>query len=342
MTKALTRRVQPDERIIVMLGSARQELAAAKKLQDAPRAKRVHDLAAAAERFGRQQQIGQESIDLAHSIKIEALRCLGEIVRESPKNKGAAAGGTKAGSRDAYVVSRDSTPTLADLGIPPKVSALAQKLIDLPETQYEQVRAGTVSVAAALREVEHAKRVNVPLPDVGTYRVVYADPPWSYGNSGVLNDEADNYGRAARHYPTMTIAELIALPIKGLLDADAVLFLWVTSPLLAECFDVIVAWGFTYKTSFVWDKVKHNFGHYNSVRHELLLVCTRGACTPDVRTLHDSVQTIERSTVHSEKPEEFRAIIDELYPRGTRIELFARRPAPAPWETWSNEGGATA
>jgi len=217
-----------------------------------------------------------------------------------------------------------------------KTSALAQKLADLPDEQFENVKAGTASVAQAIREVERAKRPTAELPATGRYRVLYADPPWSYGNSGVIND-SDNYGHVARHYPSMSIADLCDLPVKQLTDPQAVLFLWVTSPLLAECFAVIDAWGFTYKTSFVWDKVKHNFGHYNSVRHEFLLICTRGSCTPDVQVLHDSVQTIERSAVHSEKPEAFRTIIDELYPRGARLELFARRPAPAPWATWGNE-----
>jgi N6-adenosine-specific RNA methylase IME4 len=117
---------------------------------------------------------------------------------------------------------------------------------------------------------------------------------------------------------------------------DAVLFLWVTSPLLEECFPVIKAWGFKYKTSFVWDKIRHNYGHYNSVRHELLLVCTRGSCTPDVQKLFDSVQSIERTDKHSEKPEEFRTIIETLYPHGKRIELFARTVSNG-WDTWGNE-----
>ena len=35
-------------------------------------------------------------------------------------------------------------------------------------------------------------------------------------------------------------------------------------------------------------------------------------------------KTIEPDTTHSEKPEEFRKLIDKLYPEGKRIELFAR------------------
>ena len=134
----------------------------------------------------------------------------------------------------------------------------------------------------------------------------------------------------------MTIDELCHMDIKGIVEDDAVLFLWVTSPLLGECWPVIRAWGFQYKTSFVWDKVKHNFGHYNSVRHELLLVCTRGSCTPDVNKLFDSVISEEKTDKHSEKPETFREIIDTIYPHGKRIELFARKKAKG-WETYGNE-----
>ena len=126
------------------------------------------------------------------------------------------------------------------------------------------------------------------------------------------------------------------MPVADIVDDDAVLFLWVTSPLLADCWPIIEAWGFKYKTSFVWDKVKHNMGHYNSVRHELLLVCTRGSCVPDVSELFDSVQSIERSDKHSEKPQEFREIIETLYTHGDKLELFSRGRYPG-WHVHGNE-----
>lgn len=199
----------------------------------------------------------------------------------------------------------------------------------------EEIAIGNLTIPQAKRRmVKDARKEAPPLPD-GKYRVIYADPPWSYGNSGIIG-ETDNYGHVERHYPSMTITELCSLPVRSLVDNDAVLFLWVTSPLLAECWPVINAWGFKYKTSFVWDKIKHNYGHYNSVRHELLLICTRGSCTPDVNKLFDSVQSIERSDKHSEKPEAFRTIIDTIYPNGLRIELFSRSDTDG-WEAWGNE-----
>jgi len=200
-----------------------------------------------------------------------------------------------------------------------------------------KVAAGDVSLNAAYREVQHQQKKQAPPLPTNKYRVWYADPPWEYGNAGVIG-ETDNYGHAARHYPTMSIAELcdMGAQVKEVCEPDAVLFMWVTSPLLEECFDVIRAWGFQYKTSFVWDKVGHNYGHYNSVRHELLLVCTRGSCTPDDKTLYDSVVSIEKSRIHSEKPAEFRRMIDSLYTWGKRIELFARCGADG-WDAWGNE-----
>lgn len=160
------------------------------------------------------------------------------------------------------------------------------------------------------------------------YRVIYADPPWSYGDK----QDTEKLGGAVKHYTTMSIEELCELPVPA--EKNAVLFMWVTSPLLEECFEVINSWGFKYKSSFVWDKVNHNMGHYNSVRHELLLICTKGTCTPDVPKLYDSVISIER-TEHSRKPSEFRDIIDALYPAGERLEMFARE-APEGWDVWGN------
>jgi len=197
----------------------------------------------------------------------------------------------------------------------------------------DKVLAGTVKLNAAYREMKRRSIAEAPSLPSRKYRVIYADPPWSYGNTMPPGTtQPDDY------YPLMRTSDICALPIRDLAEQDSVLFLWTTSPHLPEAFDVISAWGFEYKTSFVWDKVKHNMGHYNSVRHELLLVCTRGSCTPDVPKLFDSVQTIER-TEHSVKPEEFRTIIDTIYPYGKRIELFARKKIEG-WETWGNESGS--
>ena len=203
-----------------------------------------------------------------------------------------------------------------------------------------QVKAGELSIPKAKQEHKKRKAVEAATEAVETnkalphearqYRVIYADPPWKYGNT-----MPEYFDEQAHHYPLMTVAEIAAMPVRDLAMDNAVLFLWVTSPILFDAADVIRAWGFTYKAAFIWDKIKHNMGHYNSVRHELLLICTRGSCQPDVQTLFDSVQSIER-TRHSAKPAEFRTIIDTIYPHGPRLELFARTTAEG-WDAHGNQ-----
>jgi N6-adenosine-specific RNA methylase IME4 len=205
----------------------------------------------------------------------------------------------------------------------------------LPPEKQEQFLSNASEEKLSVRDLRAEIRKekfkdNIIMP-TDKYRILYVDPPWQY------NDKQDTpmLGGAQKHYPTMTIQELCSMPLPETED-NAVLFMWVTSPLLEECFDIINAWGFKYKSSFVWDKIGHNMGHYNSVRHELLLVCTKGSCTPENVKLFDSVQSIEKTDKHSEKPEEFRQIIDTLYPSGKRIELFARVKHEG-WDAYGNE-----
>ena len=271
----------------------------------------------------------------------------------NPKARDEAAAAVGTNSRYVSDAKRlnEQAPELLDLVRNGQMSLpQAKQLATLSEADRQAVMAKALAVDPDKRdqvfrkEVREAHRqqrrfpvTETPLLPDGKFRVVYADPPWQYNNSGVIND-GDNYGRAERHYPTLPLPEICALgeELKPVLLPDSVLFLWATSPLLPDAFEVIEAWGFTYKTSIVWDKVRHNYGHYVSVRHEFLLICTRGACTPDNPELTDSVVSIERSTKHSEKPAYFRELIERLYPVGDRLELFARSDAEG-WQRWGNQ-----
>lgn len=292
--------------------------------------KLVMDAAAAQEVFAKRQRLGEDVIGYAHTIKIRALGRLGELLHVIDKHEG---GRPRKTGTDAEPVFK---PTLADLDVSKKVASIAQQLAALPLETREAIAQRETTVAKVRRERKAADiRKAVCLPDA-KYRVLYADPPWHYRDQA--DEGAVQAGGAARHYPTLSIAQLCELPVETLCEDHAVLFLWVTSPLLFESAAVFRAWGFTYKASFIWDKVKHNMGHYNSVRHELLLVCTRGSCTPDHVELFDSVQSVERTT-HSTKPPEFRHIIETLYPHGKRLELFARAETSG-WDVFGYEATA--
>lgn len=280
----------------------------------------------------RQAKESPEVIRKAEEIKLRAERRAGELLRETPKNKG---GGDVRNHRYNGVTGEK---TLSEIGISKDQSSKWQKIASIPEEKFENFlsvqkelsTAGVLNFKKNLDRQERVETTETPRLE-GKYRIIYADPPWKYGS-----DYQDKFGHARSHYSTMDQSELCDLPIKKVCMPDCVLFLWVTSPKLPEGLEVLRAWGFDYKTSFVWDKIKHNYGNYNSVRHEFLLIGGIGSSTPDVKKLHDSVISIERTNKHSEKPEYFRSLIDKLYPKGDRIELFARKNIEG-WSTWGSE-----
>lgn len=175
----------------------------------------------------------------------------------------------------------------------------------------------------------------------GMFRVWYVDFPWLYENKQPSGTGAQT------HYPGMEISEGIDMgpAVQAHTLKDAVLFFWVTAPMLyEEChlgspgpFAIIKAWGFTPKTQRIWDKVDHNVGSYLSVRHEILIVATRGKnITPDRPTpMQDSVVTCRVHDEHSAKPAIFRSDIEKLYD-GPYVELFARERVEG-WTCWGNQ-----
>ena len=227
------------------------------------------------------------------------------------------------------------------------VSTAAEIARALPVTeQAELVARGEKEILRASKEIR-ARRAeerrdermetlaaiatgNRGLDGVGTYPVIFADPPWRY-------DYAETDTRAIENqYPTMPIEDICALPVASIATDDCVLFLWATSPKLIEALDVVKAWGFTYKTCMVWAKDKIGMGYYARQQHELLLIATRGAPpTPAPADRPSSVITATRGE-HSAKPDEFYAVIERMYPALPKVELFCRSSRDG-WSAWGNQ-----
>ena len=167
------------------------------------------------------------------------------------------------------------------------------------------------------------------------YQVIYADPPWDYQQCRLS-------GSAKKHYPTMRIEELCALPVAEIADRDCALFLWATFPQLPEALRLIQAWGFMYKTvAFVWLKQNrkaltwfYGLGFWTRSNAEICLLATKGHPKRQSAGIHQLViSPVER---HSKKPDEVREKIVELMGDVPRIELFARQQTPG-WDVWGNE-----
>lgn len=112
----------------------------------ADEAKEIRDRAEAMRAYARQAQNKQLEVDAAE-IRIRAERRLGEILvaqKALPRgqggglNRGAAGGGKKEAPRGSFVEPRDTTPTLADLGIGKKLSSRAQALAAVPTEAFEE------------------------------------------------------------------------------------------------------------------------------------------------------------------------------------------------------------
>lgn len=174
------------------------------------------------------------------------------------------------------------------------------------------------------------------------YRAILADPPWSFRSyAACVNPESGRH--VERHYQTMTLEAIKALPIKDLAHPDGChLFLWTTGPSLPFAFDVIKAWGFRYSTiGFNWIKLKRSFnpdqlrvlpmiaadlhtglGFTTRKNSEPCLLARRG----NARRIAKDVREIILAPVreHSRKPDEVHERI-ERYCEGPYLELFARQ-----------------
>ena len=195
------------------------------------------------------------------------------------------------------------------------------------------------------------------------YRVIYADPPWTFAT---YSDKGK--GRSAEaHYDCMSIKEIAALPVSTWAAEDAVLLLWTTDPLLEKALEIIRAWGFAYKTvGFYWAKLNKSSGYpchqsrgpepedksqgrlvfdensfftglgfWTRANPETCLLATRGK--PKRMSSAVKKLVIAPRREHSRKPDEVYDRIESLCD-GPYLEMFARHSRPG-WDNWGLQSG---
>jgi len=168
------------------------------------------------------------------------------------------------------------------------------------------------------------------------YQLIQADPAWEYDDKA----KAGNRG-AECHYRCTKTDELARIIVPA--EDDAVLFMWVTHPMLPEGLKLMDAWGFRYKTNgFTWVKTNMDgtlymgMGHHTRSNSELCLLGIRGKGLKRVCASVRNTQLHPRGK-HSEKPKQFSRDMVRLYGEHvTRLEMFAREPNDG-WDVWGDE-----
>ncbi|MBC7169243.1 MT-A70 family methyltransferase [Phenylobacterium sp.] len=185
-------------------------------------------------------------------------------------------------------------------------------------------------------------------PQAGRYSVIYADPAWRHQ---ARSPKGVTRRAPARHYRTMPLADICALPVREVAAKDCHLFLWTTGPHLQQAFAVMEAWGFRYSSiGFLWAKLNPGaagsifltesdwhvgMGYTTRKNTEICLLGRRGAPKRKSKSVRELIVAARRE--HSRKPDQARQRI-EAYAEGPYLEMFARESA-AGWDAWGLETG---
>ena len=168
------------------------------------------------------------------------------------------------------------------------------------------------------------------------YSLLSIDPPWTFRTFS-----PKGWGKSAqKHYQTMTIEDIAALPVASLAAEDCLVWLWCTAPMLDQQIDILKGWGARYVSSGVWCKTTESgklaFGTGYSFRncHEIVVLGAYGRPKIASKSVRSVIMATARE--HSRKPDLAYIAARALIPHGRAAELFARESREG-WETWGFE-----
>ena len=164
------------------------------------------------------------------------------------------------------------------------------------------------------------------------YKTIVVDPPWE-----VLGGPrwAPNGKSQPLDYHTMSLNEIIGLPVRELADEGCHLYLWTINKYVREAYDIVRYWGFKPSTLLVWCKRPNGIGLGGtySLTTEFVLFCRKGSCKSRERV--DTTWWEWRRGRHSEKPQDFYNMVRVVSP-GPYLDMFSRRCIPD-FDLWGDE-----
>jgi len=230
---------------------------------------------------------------------------------------------------------------------PGTVAQAEQVKKNAPEL-WEKAKQGDVSISAAYTQVrrqvkeeerearreENRQKIqasDAPTDIISTgakFATILVDPPWDWGDEG----DKDQLGRARPDYSTMSLDELLKLPLSDLSDDDCHIYMWITNRSIPKGFKLLDAWGFRYITAITWVKPHFGMGNYFRGQTEHVLFGVKGS-QPLKRKNASTVFNAPRGpNGHSSKPPEFYDFVESCSP-GPYLEMFSRVNRDG-WKTW--------
>lgn len=185
------------------------------------------------------------------------------------------------------------------------------------------------------------------------YRTVVADPPWRVMGGSLRGGIGEGFkfdGPITTRpvpYPTMSVAEIAALPVAGLTADDAALYLWTINAYIEDAYDIARAWGFKPSTFLTWCKAPMGggLGGAFGISSEYILYARRGS--PPERRVTGTWFAWKRrydergKPMHSSKPEAFYDLVEQVSD-GPYLEMFSRNHHRLGWDVFGNESANTA
>ncbi len=175
----------------------------------------------------------------------------------------------------------------------------------------------------------------------GKFGAIIIDPPWPYTQKLGRGSTAGDTTRGGLPYESMTIEEIRALPVADMAADNCALLLWTTNSHLPLAFEMVAAWGFTYKTTLTWGKDRIGLGYWLRGQTEHAILAVKGSPRDKMTGSHGgtgkawSTLLLAPRREHSQKPGEAWVMMEDLF-RGPYLECFARVHRQG-WTAWGDQ-----
>jgi len=183
------------------------------------------------------------------------------------------------------------------------------------------------------------------------FDLIVSDP--SYEFSDKLTMSETKRGAESNYQGVLSFEDIKNLKVKEISQKDAFLALWCPSALIPQGLEIMKSWGFEYKQTHIWVKIKvetsiiklikqwvtsfnimdindilsFKMGHWFRQTHEVVLIGVRGKISKELKNKSQRSVHLYPPMKHSKKPEILQNMLEKMFPNPNlkKLEMFSRR-----------------